>query len=386
VLEADIRRAVESDLRKLNLAGSHAGKEALRKLHAPAVHDLAKKKQRLLADAKLYSEAHFASGADITPSDINPYLIPVVRNSPEADIFNVATLLWSVPVSSGYGRRMRYLVKDRQNGRLLGIIGLCDPVFSLAPRDDFLGWTIDDRKRRLYNLLDAYVLGAVPPYNMILGGKLVALLALSTDVSSAFAIKYRESPALQKRGGEPYLAAVTTISALGKSSIYNRLRLSGESAPAFISVGYTSGWGHFHISPYTLILMRKLLRRKQLGYADDYEYGGLSNWRFRTIRRALQELGLPESLLQHGVKREVFIAPLLHNIREMLSGRSSCPIKIGRDLSNIVEYCKERWIIPRSVRNATWRTWRHTDTADQMTKALSSSSDDGSRDDHYDDD
>jgi len=33
--------------------------------------------------------------------------------------------------------------------------------------------------KRLVNVMDAYVLGAVPPYNMLLGGKLVASLVRS---------------------------------------------------------------------------------------------------------------------------------------------------------------------------------------------------------------
>ena len=38
--------------------------------------------------------------------------------------------------------------------------------------------------------MDAYVVGAVPPYNEILGGKLVASLIGSAEVSQAFSQKY----------------------------------------------------------------------------------------------------------------------------------------------------------------------------------------------------
>ena len=41
------------------------------------------------------------------------------------------------------------------------------------------------------------------------------------------------------------LLAVTTSSSLGRSSVYNRLKLGG--IPYFTSIGYTGGWGHFHI-------------------------------------------------------------------------------------------------------------------------------------------
>src|SRR5262249_41111946 len=69
------------------------------------------------------------------------------------------------------GRRLRYLVWDANNDKLIGIMALGDPVFNLKVRDELIGWDIKDRGKRLVNVLDAYVLGAVPPYNMLLGGQ-----------------------------------------------------------------------------------------------------------------------------------------------------------------------------------------------------------------------
>ena len=39
---------------------------------------------------------------------------------------------------------------------------------------------------RLRNVMDAFVLGAVPPYRELLCGKLVAMLAASDEVRDAF--------------------------------------------------------------------------------------------------------------------------------------------------------------------------------------------------------
>ena len=90
------------------------------------------------------------------------------------DIFRLAALTWSVPVSNGFGRRLRYLVWDANNGKLLGLIAIGDPVFNLAVRDNLIGWNSHDRSARLVNLMYAYVLGALPPDNALLAGKLVA--------------------------------------------------------------------------------------------------------------------------------------------------------------------------------------------------------------------
>jgi hypothetical protein len=95
-----------------------------------------------------------------------------------------------VPVSAGFGRRLRYLVWDQGHDRLVGVIALGDPVFNLSVRDNLIGWNAHDRADRLVSILDAYVLGAVPPYNMLLGGKAVACLIRSREVFEDFKRTY----------------------------------------------------------------------------------------------------------------------------------------------------------------------------------------------------
>jgi hypothetical protein len=67
----------------------------------------------------------------------------------------LASLTWAVPVSNGFGRRLRYLVWDRNNNKLIGLIAIGDPVFNLSVRDKLIGWTVKDRGERLVNILDA---------------------------------------------------------------------------------------------------------------------------------------------------------------------------------------------------------------------------------------
>src|SRR5258708_39377100 len=111
---------------------------------------------------------HFASGEDIDPTSITPVLQRISGGTWEGDLFRLASLTWSVPVSNGFGRRMRYLVWDQYHGRVAGIMALGDPVFNLSVRDNLIGWNSSDREKRLVNILDAYLLGAIPPYNMLL--------------------------------------------------------------------------------------------------------------------------------------------------------------------------------------------------------------------------
>lgn len=133
---------------------------------------------------------YFASGNEVVPERITPVLQRISAGTWESDLFRMAYLTWAVPVSNGFGRRLRYLVWDANNDKLIGLIAIGDPVFNLSVRDNLIGWNAKERGERLVNILDAYVLGAVPPYNMLLGGKLVSALIRSRDVYDDFSRTY----------------------------------------------------------------------------------------------------------------------------------------------------------------------------------------------------
>lgn len=305
----------------------------------------------------------FANGPEISPASFNVDLVPVLSDTHESRLFRFASLLWSVPVSQGYGRRMRFLVRDTYNGKLVGIFALGDPVFNLKMRDDFIGWNSNDRQERLYHVMDAFVLGAVPPYNRLLAGKLLALLTLSNELRKEFTKKYRKMESvIAERNKTASLVLVTTTSALGKSSVYNRLQLPNEEQRAFMSVGYSGGWGHFHFSDSTFSQLRDWLREQGDKNADGHQYGKGPNWRMRAIRKALELLGFNMDLLKHGVKREIFLAPVAENYKEYLRGEHKMPRYIDRPMQAIVEFYKTRWLIPRAERIDDWKIWTRQDT------------------------
>jgi len=183
--------------------------------------------------------SHFASGPELNPLLVSPSIIEVTPGTEEELLFRYAALHWTVPISSGYGRRLRFLVVDRANEKLIGIIGLCDPVIALAGRDEWVGWSTAQRLERLRHVMDAFVLGAVPPYSQLLFGKFAALLCASDEVRRACYKKYHGTKSLIS--GKPFdgrIALITTMSALGRFSLYNRLSLEGRKQ--FISVGFST--------------------------------------------------------------------------------------------------------------------------------------------------
>jgi hypothetical protein len=259
---------------------------------------------------------------------------------------------------------MRFLVWDRHNDKLIGLIALGDPVFNLSVRDKYIGWSSDDRKQRLVGMLDAFVLGSLPPYNRLLGGKLVASLIRSIEVRDTFRTKYHDTKGIiSHKRKHAELVAVTTTSALGRSSVYNRVKLG--QTEYLKHLGYTEGWGHFHVPSSIFDDVRTYLTRRRHAYAKGFKFGDGPNWRLRALRLAMGLVGLKPELLRHGVKREVFIAELATNAREILRGTRKNPKYTDLlSVEQIGRAAKERWIIPRAERCPDYRahTLDHTES------------------------
>jgi len=206
-VEARIKRALRRHLRQLGFGRTSSGELALpddSKDSLRALHHV-QRQQRLRCERRFVQREwgllceYFADGREVDPAKVRPRLELVHAKTWQSRLFRLASLTWSVPVSQGYGRRLRLLVWDASNAKLIGLIGLADPVFNLRARDEFVGWTLEDRRARLVNVLDAYVLGAIPPYSMLLGGKLVASLVSTAEINEIFASKYSRSRGIISR-------------------------------------------------------------------------------------------------------------------------------------------------------------------------------------------
>lgn len=343
--------------RKGELLPPGQGKEAVRRLHGEQRTDKLAANFRFLAATLPKLLASFANGNEIVPANIRLVLRRVRSDTVEADLFRLASLTWSVPVSAGFGRRMRYVVWDAGHDRLAGIIALGDPVFNLSVRDKYVSWSTDDRSSRLVNILDAYALGAVPPYSFLLGGKAVAALVRTAEVVEDFRTAYGETVGIISGAAKhASLLIVTTTSSMGRSSIYNRLRLGGTEY--YKPVGYTTGWGHFHITDALFEKLRAFLRGQEHDYADHHEYGKGPNWRLRTIKAALTRLGFKESLLKHGVQRQVFVCLLASNALDILRGAKAPPDYANlKSVDEVSAAAVSRWMAPRADREPAYRLW-----------------------------
>lgn len=374
--EATLKRKLRRHLRTLGFRKSKdgllqiggSGKDVIRTLHGPQRNDRLKANRDFIANRAQKLTKYFASGEDIDPAKISPVLERISAGTWQGDLFRLASLTWSVPVSNGYGRRLRYLVWDEHNDKLIGLIAIGDPVFNLSVRDNLIGWNVHDRSARLVNIMDAYVLGALPPYSTLLGGKMVACLLRSHDIYDDFAQTYGDTTGIiSQQEKKARLLAVTISSSMGRSSVYNRLKLDGIQY--FDPIGYTGGWGHFHIPDRLFSELRDYLREIGHPYADMHRFGQGPNWRLRTTRAALGALGFKHNMLRHGIQREVFMCALAANATKLLRTGKGRPDLSGLlSVREVAQLAVERWMVPRSQRRPEYRYW----TTDDLVKLFGS--------------
>lgn len=331
-------------------------KERVRLLHSQATLHKTETKRGGLARHEGRLRNRLAEGFEVVPEQVVPRLVEVQPESEDELLFRYASLHWSIPVSSGYGRRLRFLVVDEHNEKLIGIFGLGDPVFTLGQRDAWVGWDKKGREQRLHNVLDAFVVGAVPPYSFLLCGKLVAMMVVSNEVREAFRRKYAGRPTvIRERPLAGELALVTTTSALGRSSLYNRLRYHYRLL--YQSVGYTAGSGEFHFSNGLYDAMSDFAAENCQPTAKHDRWGSGFRSRREVVKKCLAKVGLSEEWLYHGIRREIFVAPVAANCQRFLQGEDRDLEWFDQPADGLFQWFRERWLIPRSQRDRRYQSW-----------------------------
>jgi hypothetical protein len=250
------------------------------------------------------------------------------------------------------GARLAELLQDAQGRRL------CARIVRKAKGD-----------RVGVSIADINVCGAVPPYNELLGGKLVAALLTSPELTDAYRARYASTYNLiaSAMAGRPIsrgaeLVALCTSSLYGPSSQYNRLRLpcgplGGDPRDElrYLLLGETVGYGTDHFSGATTGLLGQLAENEAHGAVVNSIFGEGVNPKLRKVRAGLDLLGLPsDALLRHNNQRSIYGVALARNFREVLLGMQAAPDYLlpqgaGAEVTaRIAAWWRERWLVGRA--------------------------------------
>lgn len=350
--EAQLRSEIIEALKKqgFEINGSvisvEKGKESLRQLHSyKRAEQLRVHKNFLLENAKKVKKYSISSD-DITPENIKLRLIEVKPDTLESTIFFWWNLAWwSLPYEKPIGRQMRFLLWDDYNNAPFGLIGLQSQPIRSRVRDSYLGIHNGNRELWINQSMYAQRVGALPPYNELLGGKMVVLALIANELRDFYIRKYENRKTLLENRILPnHLLFISTTSAYGKSSMYDRVTFHGERVSQYI--GHTSGAGTFQLSEE---LYKKCLVFLELkGFKIKRGYGTGPSRKLNLMANALRLLKI-RNYQYHNIQRGYYIFPHVKNLAEVI--HENCdPKYFIRPFNELTEFWRERWAIPRSKR------------------------------------
>lgn len=253
---------------------------------------------------------------------IDPY-VEIVDDDPKESTrwTEIRRLIHTMEFQANPGRNVKIYVKDRTTGKILGQISLGSDITSLGVRDNYIGWTKEDKfeKGKLNNTTIATTIVSTQPfgYNM-LGGKLIAAMATAPEVRDFWKRKY-----------ENVLIGVGTTSLYGIHSQYNGI-------PHFKTLGESKGkistkpddevydpwhqwlkenkadWYKHHIMD----------ERERNGANMGYEKNGpVSGIKQKIIQAIFKELGIKGNEYDHGFQRGVYFAQMYENGNDFLCSK-----------------------------------------------------------------
>lgn len=356
ILRKKIISVLEEQGFKINphVEPSGSSKGTLRQIQKKARLEQISYHKKFLKEYFSLAKTYCRDGKDITPEDIELQLREVKSDSFEEILFRWWNFIWwSIPYQRSYGRQMRFVLWDKNHDASFGLISLQSPVLKMSVRDNSLGIPKDELDIWVNRSMSAQRVGALPPYNELLGGKMVALALISNEIKEAYREKYKDYISIIKgRKLKPDLLFITTTSAFGKSSLYNRLKYNDETVAECL--GYTQGSGTFHIPEGLYMELLDFLKDKGFDVNRGYGYG--PSRKLKLISVSLKYLGLSK-FEYHGIKREFYLFPLVKNLRDIIQKKRK-PISFDRPFNRLADYWKERWAVPRAKRMLEWKDFR----------------------------
>ena len=303
-------------------------------------------------------------------------------------------LISSFEFSIGIGRLIKILVLDENTGKVLGVSSIASDVISIGVRDNWIGWTKEDKfeKSKLNQTCIGSTIVPTQPFGYnFLGGKLIASLLCTNDVRDAWENKFDQK-----------LVGMTTTSLYGGHSMYQRI-------PFWKGLGRTTGrillkpdddhfekWSKWlkenHLQEYehascgkagTVIKQNdkwvwtfqdtvrehadtrdelvEELAKQRFSVHDTNVVHDLrsklvhppSGPKQNVLNRIYSHLGMKSSEYVHGFKRGVYFAPFYENTREYLRSEIEESELIGsKKLENDVDDVMGWWK-PKAIRRYT---------------------------------
>ena len=281
---------------------------------------------------------------ELTISEINAIepVIEVVEQGQGDDWILTRRLIHSMEFTANPGRNVKFFVKDKTTNKVLGVISLGSDVTSLGVRDEFIGWTKDNKFKdgKLNHTAIGSTICCTQPLGFnFLGGKLVAAMVTSSGVRDTWKKQYGQT-----------LVGFSTTALYGIHSMYNGI-------PHWKTLGETKG--KISLKPDdkfydTWHQWLKDNRREEYDKVTTSTTGQpVTGIKQKILQLIYKELGIKRAEYEHGFKRGCYYADLYQNGKEFLRSEiTEDELIMKPKYEQDVEYIKNWWK-PKAIKRYT---------------------------------
>ena len=206
------------------------------------------------------------------------------------------------------GRNIKFYVKDKVSNKYLGVICMGSDVTSLGSRDEYIGWTRDNKfkdGKLNHTAIGTSIIATQPLGYNFLGGKLVSALVTCSTIRTKWQEMYDET-----------LVGATTTALYGIHSQYNGIphwKTLGETKGKISIKPDDSAYDVWHqwLKDNKTEKYEKLVELRPNGQPQT----GIKQ---KIIQMIYQELGIKRAKYEHGFKRGAYYADIYENGRPFL--------------------------------------------------------------------
>jgi hypothetical protein len=261
---------------------------------------------------------------------LEPELVCTNKGKDLPELWNcIRTFSSTMKNNSNIGRNLNFIVRDKPTKKYLGVICISSDFLDLTPRDTFIGWTRE--KKTQGSMINHTAIGStiVPlqplGYNYV-GGKLLALLCLTTDIQKMWEQSYGDK-----------LVGVTTTSLYGKTKAGGLSQY--DNLDYWQPMGFTAGSVSFEPSRKTRKDIEHWLRKNHTRkYFEWYVATNASGQPFkrdhknRSLSFTYAKMNVPKEVIKTDHARGIYFTPLYDKTCEFLRGDDD-----GKDMTKLFD-------------------------------------------------
>tara|TARA_B100000902_G_scaffold24744_1_gene29780 strand:+ start:1003 stop:2160 length:1158 start_codon:yes stop_codon:yes gene_type:complete len=242
-------------------------------------------------------------------------------------------LIHTMDWNANPGRNQKYFIRDKVTDRILGLVSLGSDVTSIKVRDDYIGWSKDNKfvDHKLNNTAIASTIVCTQPIGFnFLGGKLIAALTTSSTIRDKWYEQYND-----------ILIGVTTTSLYGVHSQYNGI-------PHWKTLGESAGKIAIKPDDDVYFVWANWLKEN---YREEFDKAqSQTGPKQNTINRIFKHLGIKGKDYEHGFHRGVFFANMYDNGLEYLRDEiEDKDLRMKPKFENDIDYIMNWWK-PKAIR------------------------------------